>query len=68
MATLGLRGNGDFSSDERPKNWRQWLLFLFPNGDAPLTAILSKLKSEGTDDPEFNWWEKGYKNCCLLAA
>jgi hypothetical protein len=57
-AVLGLRGTGDFSSDERPKNWRELLLYLFPNGQAPLTALLSMMPSEGTDSPEFNWWEK----------
>lgn len=66
MATLGLRGTGAFatngtpgSSDQRPKNWREMLLMLFPNGEMPLTALLSKLSTQGTDDPEFNWWEKG---------
>lgn len=59
MATLGTKGSGHFSADERPKNWRQMLLFLYPNGEAPITAFLSKLAEEPTDDPEFNWWEKG---------
>lgn len=57
-AVLGLRGSGNFTTDERPKNWREKILELFPNGSAPLTAVLSLLKNEGTDDPEFNWWEK----------
>lgn len=34
------------------------MLQLYPNGDAPLTAILSMMKEESTDDPEFNWWTK----------
>lgn len=55
---LGMRGSGDWSSDERPQNWREMVLRLFPNGAAPLTAIMSKLKSEKTDDPRFNWFEK----------
>ena len=58
MAFLGMRGNGDWTTDQRPKNWRQKVLQLYPNGDAALTAILSMMKSEGTDDPEFNWWTK----------
>jgi len=58
MAFLGMRGTGDWSSDERPKNWRETVLRRYPNGDAPLTAILSKMASEKTDDPEFNWWTK----------
>lgn len=65
-ATLGLRGTGAFSttgtpgsSDQRPKNWREMMLMLYPNGEMPLTALLSKLATQGTDDAEFNWWEKG---------
>lgn len=59
MAFLGMRGNGDWATDQRPKNWRETILYLYPNGDMPLTAIMSKLKSEAVDDPEFNWWTKG---------
>lgn len=55
---LGLRGTGDWATDQRPKNWREMILFLYPNGDAPLTALMSKLASEGVNDPEFNWWTK----------
>lgn len=58
MAFLGMRGSGDWVDDQRPKNWRQKILQLYPNGDAPLTAILSMMKNESTDDPEFNWWTK----------
>src|SRR6266576_1086780 len=58
VATLGLRGSGSFTADERPKNWRQAILLMFPNGDAPLTALLSKLAEEPVDDPEYNWFEK----------
>jgi hypothetical protein len=57
-AFLGLRGSGDFTTDERPTNWREMILYLNPNGEAPLTGLLSLLASEGTDDPQFNWWEK----------
>ena len=56
-----MRGSGDWSTGEtgeRPYNWREMILKLFPNGSAPLTAIMSKLKSENTDDPRFNWFEK----------
>jgi len=58
MAFLGMRGNGDWVADQRPKSWREAILFQYPNGDAPLTAILSKMASERTTDPEFNWWTK----------
>ena len=58
MAFLGMRGNGDWVDEQRPKNWRQKVLQLYPNGDAPLTAILSMMKEESTDDPEYSWWTK----------
>jgi hypothetical protein len=59
MATIaGLRGTGDWGPDERPKNFRETILFLEPNGQAPLQALLSKMGSESTDDPEFSWWEE----------
>jgi hypothetical protein len=58
MAFAGMRGTGDWATDQRPKNWRETILFLYPNGDAPLTALLSKMKEERVDDPEFNWWTK----------
>src|SRR5262245_9175270 len=58
-AILGLRGTGSFTfPDERPKNYREKILQLFPNGEAPLTALLSMLKAQPTDDFEYNWWEK----------
>lgn len=55
---LGMRGTGDWATDERPKNWRQGILYLYPNGMAPLTAILSKMKEMKVDDPQYHWWTK----------
>ena len=49
-------GTGDWVADQRPLNWREQILYLYPNGSAPLTAILSMLGSESVDDPRFNWW------------
>lgn len=57
-AILGLLGTGDFPADHRPQNWREKFLMLQPNGSAPLTAILSMLPSEQTDDPVFNNFRK----------
>lgn len=56
MAFLGMRGTGDWVTDQRPKNWREQILYLYPNGMAPLTAILSKMTSSKVDDPQFHWW------------
>lgn len=49
----GLRGTGQFTSDFRPKNYRELFTLLEPNGNAPLNALLSMTSSEATDDPEF---------------
>ncbi len=60
-AFAGLRGTGDWGTDERPKNFRELILWRNPNGSAPLTALLSKMSSEKVDDPEFAWWEEELK-------
>ena len=58
-AFFGMRGTADFTvTGQRPQNWREMLLFLYPNGDAPLTALLALMKSESTDDPHFHWFTK----------
>lgn len=57
-AVAGLRGTGDWGTDERPKNFREMILWRRPNGQAPLTALLSRIKSQKVDDPEFSHWEE----------
>lgn len=54
----GLRGTGDFATDERPKNFREMILWRNPNGQAPLTALMAKMKKESVDDAEFSWFEE----------
>lgn len=54
----GLRATNDFATDERPKNFREAILWLDPNGMTPLTAMSAKMKTENTDDPEFAWFEE----------
>tara|TARA_Y100000287_G_scaffold105848_1_gene84870 strand:+ start:1487 stop:2650 length:1164 start_codon:yes stop_codon:yes gene_type:complete len=49
----GLRGTGQFTTDFRPKNYRELFTLLEPNGNAPLNALLSMTSSEATDDPAF---------------
>lgn len=58
MAIQGLRDTNGFVTDQRPKNWREAILLLQPNGKAPLTGLTSVMRTDSTDDPEFNWWEK----------
>lgn len=52
-AIQGLRGTGEFSTDFRPKNYREMFTLLEPNGNAPLNALLAMGSSQSTDDPEF---------------
>jgi len=59
MPVLGLRGTGSWGADERPKSYRETILYLFPNGDAPLTALTSKIQQESVRDPEFKIFLKG---------
>lgn len=58
MAIQGLRTTQNFVTDQRPKNWREGILLLSPNGQAPLTALTAAMTTKKTDDPEFNWWDK----------
>jgi hypothetical protein len=55
---LGMRGSGDWAANERPENWRQGILYEYPNGAAPLTGLLSKMKTRKVDDSRFHWWTK----------
>ena len=54
----GMWGTGDWETGQRPQNWREAILKEFTNGDAPLTALRSLMKSKATDDYLFNWFEK----------
>lgn len=58
----GLRGSRSYASDAIPKNWREGILRLYPNGGpnggAVLTAFSALLDAEVTSDPEYSWWER----------
>jgi len=61
----GLRGTGDWGTDERPKNFRESILFFSPNGDAPLFALTSRAGKKVVDDPEFSWWAESQNHVRL---
>ena len=65
-AIAGLRGTGDWGANERPTNFRDTILWVDPNGDSPLTALLSKMRSESVDDPQFQWWEEKLTSVRIL--
>ena len=55
----GMRTTENFSpATVRPENWREGILLLEPNGDAPLFALSSQMKSKSVDDAKFHWFEK----------
>ena len=55
---LGMRGTGDWSTSQRPTNFREEILLQFPNSPASLTAMMAKLKSENTNDAKFTIFTK----------
>lgn len=55
----GLRGTGDWGTDERPKNFREGILRFNPNGTAPIFALSAKAGKKTVNDPEFAWWSEG---------
>jgi len=55
----GLRGTGDWGTDERPKDFREGILRFNPNGTAPIYALSSRAGKRKTTDPEFAWWAEG---------
>lgn len=57
MPILGLMTTEQFST-ERFKNIRRSVFYYYPNGTAPLIGLLSLLKEEVTNDPEYKWYEK----------
>jgi len=55
----GLRGTGDWGADERPKDFRENILWFNPNGEAPIFALTAKAGKRVVKDPEFAWWCEG---------
>lgn len=55
----GLRGTGNWGTDERPKNFREGILRFNPNGTAPIFSLTGKAKKRTVDDPEYAWWCEG---------
>lgn len=57
---LGLQSTADWSDTNFiPGSYRESIIWMEPNGEAPLTAMLAKLPSEPCDDYVFNWWTEG---------
>jgi len=57
-AFLGMRGTGDWATNQVPENWAQYILYEYPNGSAPLYAIQSMFREYPVDSHTFHWWTK----------
>lgn len=62
----GLRGTGNWGTDERPKSFREGINFFNPNGTAALFGLTSKIGTKVVTDPEHSWWAEGQKLVRLL--
>lgn len=60
MPFAGLRDTTDWPANTRPESWREMILYLYPNGRAPLTAITSQIASERVSDPHYHWFLKDF--------
>jgi hypothetical protein len=65
MPVAGLRGTGDWGTDERPTGFRESILFYRPNGTAPIFGLTSKSGKKGLTDPKYTWWAEGQTNVRL---
>lgn len=61
----GLRGTGNWGTDERPKDFREGILWINPNGDSPIFALTGKAGKVIKKDPEFSWWSEAQNNVRL---
>lgn len=55
-AFLGMRGTGDWQTNEVPESWAQFIMKEFPNGSAPLFAMQSMFSKESVDSYKYHWW------------
>ena len=64
----GLRGTQDWSTQERPTNFRERILFISPNGNAPIFALTSKAGKYSVNDPQFSWWAESQNLVRVVTA
>ena len=55
---IGMKGTGDFEPNQIPESWNEAVLMWWPNGDVPITAMLSKLQTKVVDSYVWNWWSE----------
>jgi hypothetical protein len=58
MIICGLKGTGDWAAGERPEDYHEGLLYLFPHGKTPLLSLTAKAKKEKATDWHIHWFEQ----------
>ena len=58
MPVNGVFGSESWGADQRPTNFREAILYLMPNGKAPITALMARTAKESVNDPQFSWWDE----------
>jgi len=53
---LGMRGSGQFTTNELPQDWDQVIMREYPNGQTPIFAIQSMMPEETVASSDYNWW------------
>lgn len=61
-AGRGIRHTETWVDKQRPMNPREGMFYLYPNGEARLTAILSGMRGEKPNDPYFSEFTKNLPN------
>jgi len=56
--TIGMRTRRTYDEEEVPKGYREGVNYLWPNGKATLTGLLSQTKKVRETQSEFCWFEK----------
>jgi len=58
MATpfLGIRGTGDWTTNEKPQDWAEFIMYEYPNGSAPLYAMQSMIAKDSVSSHTYTWW------------
>lgn len=57
-AFMGMRGTGNWATNQVPESWAQYILYEYPNGSAPLYAMTSMFRQESVDSYKYHWWSK----------
>lgn len=55
---MGMRGTGDWATNQVPESWAQYILYEKPNGMASMFAMQSMFREETVDSHTHHWWTK----------